>query len=62
MSVILDKTHFERMRSVNLSPRSRRLVDLLEKITSSTASEKEKSEFREMTKRVRELDPNVLVD
>ena len=62
MSVILDKPRFERMRSANLSPRSRRLVDLLEKITSGTASEEEKSEFREMTKRARELDPNVLVD
>lgn len=62
MAGIMNKARFEKLAAAAKSPRGKRLAELWLKVSEGTASAEERAEFDKLTKRARDLDPNVLVD
>ena len=52
----------ERVATLGNLPQVKRLTGLWSKVRKGAASQEERKEFDSLTKRARDLDPNVLVD
>ncbi len=52
----------ERVATLSNLPEVTRLTGLWNKVRTGAASQEERKEFDSLTKRARDLDPNVLVD